>query len=152
MSAVPRPTGVTILSILGFLGAIGIILIGIGGIVLAAVLIAFLGAFGFSGFVSGVAGLVVAAIGGVILILGLIFFLISWGLWSGKNWARLIWIFFSVLGILGALGSLAVKAYGSGLINLIIDGLIVYYLTRPHVSAYFHHTPIQPMMQQPPSK
>ncbi len=152
LAAVPRPTGVAILAILGFLGSAAFILFGIGGLVLSAFLEGILNSAGIGGLVGAVAGLVVAIISVGILFLGLIYLLLSWGLWSGKNWARIIWIIFSILGLLGALGSIAGGAPVFGIFSLVIDVLIIYYLTRPHVSAYFHHAYMQPQMPQPPPK
>ena len=152
MATVSRPTGVAILGILGFIGSIITILIGIGGLILSAFLTAFLNALGVSGLSSAIAGAVVAVLSVGVLIAGLIYLLLSWGLWSGKNWARIIWIIFSVLGALGALGTIAAGAYIAGIIDLVINGLIIYYLTRPHVAAYFHHMMMVPPAAQPMSK
>ena len=152
MASVSRPTGVAILAILGFIGSFITILVGIGGLILSAFLTAFLSALGISGLVGAVAGLVVAVISVFVLIAGLIYLLLSWGLWSGKNWARIIWIIFSALGALGALGTIASAAYVAGIIDLIINVLIIYYLTRPHVSAYFKHTVMMQPTPQPMSK
>lgn len=152
MGTVPRPTGVAILGILGFIGSIITILIGIGGLILSAFLNNILSAFGASSLVGAVAGLVVAVLSVGVLIAGLIYLLLSWGLWSGKNWARIIWIIFSILGVLGALGTIAGPAYVAGVIDLIINVIIIYYLTRPHVTAYFKHMVMMPPAAQPASK
>ena len=152
MAAVSRPTGVAILGILGFIGSIITILIGIGGLVLSAFIGSILSAFGAGSLGSAVAGLAVAVLSVGILIAGLIYLLLSWGLWSGKNWARIIWIIFSILGVLGALGTLVGSAFGAGLVDLIINVLIIYYLTRPHVAAYFKHMMMVPPAAQPMSK
>ena len=152
MASVSRPTGVAILAILGFLGSLITILIGIGGLVLSAFITGILDALGFSGLVGAFAGLVVAALSVVVLIAGLIYLLLSWGLWSGKNWARIIWIIFAALGALGALSTIAAGAYIAGIIDLVIDVLIIYYLTRPHVSAYFKHMVMMQPTPQPMSK
>ncbi len=152
MTAVPRPTGVAILGILGFIGSIITILIGIGGLVLSAFLGSILTAFGASSLAGAVAGLAVAILSVGILVAGLIYLLLSWGLWSGKNWARIIWIIFSILGALGALGTIATSAYAAGVVDLVINVLIIYYLTRPHVAAYFKHMMMVPPASQPMTK
>ncbi len=119
---------------------------------LSAFITAFLAALGFSGLTGAIAGFVVAIISVVVLIVGLIYLLLSWGLWSGKNWARIIWIIFAVLGALFALSTIAAGGYVAGIINLIIDALIIYYLTRPHVAAYFKHMVMVQPTPQPMSK
>jgi uncharacterized membrane protein (DUF2068 family) len=146
LGVVSRPAGVAILGILGMLGGIITLLLGIGGLVLSAFLQGILNSAGLSGMFSNLASLVVALVSVGILIVGLLYLLISWGLFTGKNWARIIWILFSILGILLALLILAGGGYVVGVVYLIIEILIVYYLTRSGVAAYFKR---QPMPMQP---
>jgi hypothetical protein len=151
LTAVPRPTGVAILAILGFIVSILTILAGIGGLVLSAFITGILNALGSNTIASAVAGLAVAILSVGVLLAGLIYLLLSWGLWSGKNWARIIWIIFSILGALGALGVLVAGALGF-VVPLLIDIFIIYYLTRAHVKAYFKHMVMMPPPSQPMSK
>ncbi len=151
MTAVPRPTGVAILGILGFIGSFLTIITGIGGLVLSAFISDILTSLGAGSLGSQIVGAIVALFSVGVLIVGLIYLLLSWGLWSGKNWARIIWILFSILGALGALGVLVGGAVGF-IVPLVIDILIIYYLTRPHVAAYFKHMVMMPPTAPPVSK
>jgi uncharacterized membrane protein (DUF2068 family) len=97
-------------------------------------------------------------IGGVLIIVALLNVLFAWGLWNGKGWAWILALIFAVLGILFSLVSLVRGGLGS-IIVLIIDVVIVYYLTRPNVKAFFSEaktpsstpTPTPTMMAQPPT-
>ena len=142
MSSKIRPTGITILVILEVIGAILVLLIA-------------LAIMAFSGFIYSYvppgsippqlfAGLV--AFGGAILvIISILCFLVAWGLWTGKRWA---WYIAFILAILGALGSLF--NLPSGILGLVIDGLIVWYLWQPNVKAYFSMGAPAPTMAPPP--
>jgi hypothetical protein len=137
--ATQRPFGVTILAILEIIS--GLFELGAGALLLIAA--------GFIGGLSGVSGFggilagIFSAIGGVLIILGLLAFLIAYGLWTGQGWAWTLSLIFSIIGII--LGILSLPA---GVISLIIDILIIYYLTRPHVKAFFRKGP--PLEAPPP--
>ncbi|MEM2928510.1 MAG: hypothetical protein QXP60_06065 [Nitrososphaerota archaeon] len=132
-----RPLGVTILAILEAIGGIiylaGILLIGL-----------FLGMMtGFMpeeipemGFFGGFLGMIALVGSIVLLILGLVSFLLAYGLWTGKGWAWTLTLIFSIIGILLGLVSLPV-----GIITILINVVILYYLTRPHVKAFFGKAP-----------
>ena len=74
-----------------------------------------------------------AVIGIVLLFIAIIGFIMTWGLWAGKKWARTITMILSVLGLLVALFSLP-----GSLISMLLHLLVLYYLTRPHVKAYYY--------------
>jgi hypothetical protein len=103
-----RPTGVVILTILE---------------VIAAVYTLFAGAA--AGTLLAFAAPVLAGLGGLFILIGLVELLLAWGLYTGKNWARIVAIIFAILGLL------AIP------IGTIISIIILYYLTRPHVKAFF---------------
>jgi hypothetical protein len=69
---------------------------------------------------------------GVFIVLAIITFVIAWGLLTGKNWARWIGIIVSALGVLSGLAILPM-----GIVFVVIDGAIIYYLTRPNVVNWF---------------
>ena len=118
-----RPTGVTILSILYFLQALIIL---IGGVVALGVL----ASLGTIGTIIG------SVVGGVMILIGLIQMLIAWGLWSGKGWARIIAIIFTVLGVLANLmGALDLNL--TSVVGLLIGVVILWYLFQPQVKAYY---------------
>ncbi|MDQ1280108.1 MAG: hypothetical protein QG670_1370 [Thermoproteota archaeon] len=126
-----RPTGITIIAALNVLG--GLIFLGLGTLVLLAAVILGTGfrAADFPIF-AGISGAVLGIIGGVLVIIGLINFVIAYGYWIGSGWAWTVGMVFAVLEIL--LGLLALP---QGVVSIILNGLIVYYLTRQHVKAFF---------------
>ena len=139
-----RPAGIALLTVLQ--GIVSFFLL-LGGVALIGLGI-FLGAGGWellpadvldqlaSVFASqiiiafGSAFLVV--IGLVMLIVALLGFIMTWGLWSGKSWARTITMILAVIGIIAGIFSLP-----GSIINIIIDIVILYYLTRPRIRAYY---------------
>lgn len=116
-----RPLGVTIIAVLEALG--GLVLLGSGSFLLI-----------FGSFSSVGAGFMVGAfagaLGGLLIILGLLSFIFAWGIWKGKGWAWTLTLIFTILGLIGALVSF-------NIISLLIDVIILYYLTRPQVKAFF---------------
>ena len=76
------------------------------------------------------------AIGGIMIILGIISFIVAWGLLKGKPWAWTVTIILSIISIVMGVVSLVGGNFGS-ILNIIIAGVIIYYLYRPHVKAYF---------------
>ena len=81
---------------------------------------------------SGIIGLV----GGFLIVVGLFAILVGWGMWTGKSWA---WYLAVVLYGLGVVVGLIVLVAGglTGIVSLIIDVLLLWYMLRPHVKAYF---------------
>jgi hypothetical protein len=71
-------------------------------------------------------------IGIVLLILAVLGFIMTWGLWSGKSWARTITIILNAISILTGIFSLP-----GSLISILISIGILYYLTRPNIKAYY---------------
>jgi hypothetical protein len=71
-------------------------------------------------------------IGIVFLILAIVGFIMTWGLWSGKSWARTITIILAIISIVTGIFSLP-----GNLISILINIAILYYLTRPHIQAYY---------------
>jgi hypothetical protein len=71
-------------------------------------------------------------IGIVLLILAVLGFIMTWGLWSGKSWARTITMILAVISIVTGIFSLP-----GSLISILISIALIYYLTRPHIKAYY---------------
>jgi hypothetical protein len=141
----PRPTGVAVLAILDFLAGILALL---GGVFIAALggsgLLALYGYGFFSGFV--------AVVGGFVIIIGIFAIIVGWGMWSGKEWAWILAIILYALGALSSVISLAGGNLGS-VVGLLIDALLLWYLFRPHVKAFFGRgmgAQPAPMMQSAP--
>ena len=135
-----RPAGVTILAVLEFIGAACLALLGVLVIVGAGA--------GFLGSMSqgqgGMGGLM-AMLGGALAVFLFVFAaiggLVGWGLLTLKNWARIVQIVFSALGVLGTLFGLV--HFSSAMmvgfvIRLAINGLIIWYLLQPNVAAAFN--------------
>jgi uncharacterized membrane protein HdeD (DUF308 family) len=106
----PRPLGVTIIAILTL----------IGGIIFLA-----------SGLV-----LLIIGIGIILLALGIAYLVMAYGLWKGKGWAWTITLILSAIGIIVAIVSI-VLGNVAAIINAIIHGIVIYYLYRPNVKAFF---------------
>ena len=122
-----RPTGVTIIAVLEILGALVMLSIG------ALALIAGEAAVGLGlGLLPGL----VAVLGAVMLILAIVMLGVAWGLWTGKGWAWTLAVVFIVLGIIVGVAQMIAGGY-HGILTLIIQVIIVYYLFRPNVKAYF---------------
>lgn len=120
------PTGVKIISVLYYIGAglsilFGLLfLVGAGFMGILASQIPLLGLLGSGLFV---------VVGIVVIGLGVLSIFIGRGLWKGKNWARIVAIIFSVLGILSGLYSIVKGSYSSLLgmvINLVIGGYLMF--------------------------
>ena len=107
-----RPLGVTIIAILAILGGIGSL---VGGIALVAI-IPFLGV--------------------ALIIIGLAYFGVAYGLWQGLKWAWIITLIVTVIAFISGLGSIIFGNVGA-VIPVIINAIIIYYLFKPNVKAYF---------------
>ena len=139
-----RPVGITILTILE--GVVSFLML-LGGVALIG-LSAFLGAGGwemipeealqqiaqaFTGVpIIAITTAFLTVVGLVLLILAVLGFIMTWGLWSGKSWARIITMILAVISIITGLFSLP-----GSLLSILIELAILYYLTRPHIQAYY---------------
>ncbi len=132
-----RPTGVTILAILEVLEGLFGILAGLG--LLAAGAILGTGMFEIPAMLGALAGALVGALGLMMLVFGIVSFLLAYGLWNGRRWAWTWTLVFAVIGLIfGVLQMLG--SPGSGIVQVIISGIIIYYLYRPYVKTYFGKT------------
>ena len=120
------PLGVKIISILGYIG---------GGIGVVMSLATFLFGGGMMSTYSMVTGAMMTGMFGLFWLMALIGIVLSvfeivvaYYLWHGKNWARIVVIVFTSLGVVGALFSLIAGSIFSGIVSLAINGLIVWYL------------------------
>jgi hypothetical protein len=129
------------MAILMFLAGIVLVLGGLGALVGSA----FVDLFGFGRF----AGLV-AVVGVAAFILGILTLIEGWGMWSGREWAWIVGIILTILGLLSSIAQLAGGSPGS-VLGIIIYAIILYYLTRPHIRTYFKGQPTQPVMQPAPT-
>lgn len=132
-----RPTGVTVLAVLEILG--GLLFFGLG-----ATLLVVAGFIGIAGlwpvrgmFPAFIGGLIASFVGGIMVIVGILNFVIAYGYLNGRGWAWTLGLVFAVLGIIIGLISLP-----GGVIRILLDGLILYYLTRPRVKRFFGKEPV----------
>ena len=142
-----RPTGVTIIAILNIIG--GIIML-FGGVTLlaAGIIIPSLPPSAFedgnltepnvnlSGIPPSFFGSAALAMGGVIIAIGIVSFIVAYGLLKGMGWAWTVTVVLSIISIVLNAISIATGNIG-GIVSIIISGIILYYLYRPHVKAYF---------------
>ena len=126
MSAESRPMGIVILAILEALVGIYHLATGFGDLFVAATI----RSFSYFGIPSSSMAMIPRVLGTVLIIIGLASLLIAWGLWTGKPWARLVALVFVILSIIAS-----VVAYH--LVGIVIDAIIIYYLTRPDVKQFF---------------
>jgi len=67
---------------------------------------------------------------GFLVIVGLISLAVAYGFWTGSGWGWWLGIILAILQI--------VSIFSLNVIGFIIGIIMVYYLTRPHVKAWFH--------------
>ena len=134
-----RPTGVTVIAILNIISGIIMLIGGVGLAAISSILPTMTtldpnaaGQMAIAGLL-GVGGV---AVGGILIILGLISFIVAWGLLKGKSWAWSVTVILSIISIVIGIISLVAGNFGS-IVNIIIAGIIIYYLYRPHVKAFF---------------
>ena len=122
MSTAVRPTGVTILAVLEIIS--GAITIAMG-----AFLGVLMGSMGM-GMMDYGGTAVIGVLSGIVMVLGILSFAMAWGLLKGKSWAWTITLILTIISLIFNLPSM-------NIIGLIINVVILYYLFRPHVKAYF---------------
>ena len=148
-SAKKRPTGVTIIAILNIIGGIimvaaGLVLIAAGSFLPSLPPSAFEGSeMDLSGIPMSFVGGAAIAMGGVIIALGIVSFIVAYGLMKGMTWAWNLTVVLSIISIVLNAISIATGNFG-GIISIIISGVIIYYLYRPHVKAYFGKATTRP--------
>jgi hypothetical protein len=138
-----RPTGVTIIAILNIIG--GIVMI-IGGLALVAIGAILPAAFeqgmdsGMMGLPAAMAGAFGIAMGGIAIALGIFSFIVAFGLLKGAGWSWTLTVVLSIISIVLNAVSLVSGNFG-GIVSIIISAVVLYYLYRPHVKAYFGKGP-----------
>jgi hypothetical protein len=68
--------------------------------------------------------------------IGIACFVLAWGLFKGKGWAWIITVILAIITIVFGIFALVGGGFVN-IINMIIGGVILYYLYRPNVKAYF---------------
>lgn len=89
-----------------------------------------------SGVPPSLIGVGAIAVGAFIIALGIVSFIVAYGLMKGLGWAWTVTIILSIISIVLNAISVATGNFG-GIVSIIISGIILYYLYRPRVKAYF---------------
>jgi hypothetical protein len=122
-----RPTGVIILAVL-------VVLVGILDLILGALVftVSALVAWMLTGVLGTIVGAMGGLIGTILALLGILSFAIAYGLLKGMRWAwTLSLVFWAIDVILGLL------ALPNGILRIVVGGILLLYLTRPHIRAFF---------------
>jgi len=125
-----RPVGITILALLE-------VLIGIVGFLASLLIIGFSALFSTLPRVGALFGTIGLVVGGIVLFFSLIWLATGVGFIHGRGWSWTLGMIFSVLSLIGAIGALTIGLITGGVGGLIFWGLMLYYLTRTHVKAFF---------------
>ena len=147
-SSTSRPLGVTILAILNIISGIIMLVGGIGAVTggamlpmmypgtLSGVNVPGAAANNLSGISTSVLGGGLIAVGAVLIALGIFSFVVAWGLLKGRGWAWTATVVLAIINIIVNAISLAGGNF-AGIVNIIISGIVLYYLYRPHVKTFF---------------
>jgi hypothetical protein len=139
--------GVTVIAILNVIGGIMMLLAGIAAVTAGALLpmvpqetleegVPGTGMEVLSGVSTSVLGGGAIVIGAVMIGLAIFSFIVAWGLLKGRGWAWTATVVLSVISLVFGVISVVTGNWFS-IINVIISGIIIYYMYRPHVKAYF---------------
>lgn len=139
-----RPTGVTVLAVLEILG--GIAGLAAGALILVAAAVIGSSTFqsqypGLASYATGTLTTLFYAIGGLVVILSILALAVGAGFLGGKGWAWTLAIIAGVINIVTTIAQIAIGFGYSGILGLIIPIIVIYYLTRPHVKAFFGKGP-----------
>ena len=102
-----------------------------------------------AGFAVGVVQAIFYVIGVVLLLLGILYLVVGFGYWGGKGWAWALGIILGIIAIIINIVQIGINPLtaASNIFGIIIALIILYYLTRPHVKAFFGKgPPMGPMM------
>lgn len=134
-----RPTGVTILGILVTIIGILYILAGMLLITAGSLLITLpvnLEGTGLQLF--GIMALIFQLSGGIALVISIAFMIVAYGTAKAKEWAWISLVILSFVSIGTSLIEIALTSEASGSAIFIgLNAIILYYLYRPNVKAYF---------------
>ena len=162
MESQHRPLGVTIIAILTIIGGILLLLSGVSLLVIGTLIsVSPSGTISanttYSHSVAQLFGIISAAIGSVLLVIGIGYIVMFYGLLKAKRWAWAITIILLLIGIAVQIistttGSVinaslssttatssnsVISGIAGSLIGIAINVVIIYYLYRPHVKAFF---------------
>jgi hypothetical protein len=76
------------------------------------------------------------AFGAALVVIAIVSFIVAYGLLKGRGWAWTVTIILSIISIVWNAITLAGGNFFA-IISIIVSGIIIYYLYRPHVKAFF---------------
>src|SRR5256885_12929913 len=121
-----RPRGIAVLAVLQILASLALL---VGGLVLVVA-----ASLPPSVDVQGEAA--TFALGAVLILLGVLSLIVAWGLWTLRPWARKAAILFAIVSLGTDVISIVTGNYANA-VALLLDLLLIWYLTRPGVKAAF---------------
>jgi hypothetical protein len=138
-----RPTGVVLIAVYHFLAALMLALVGISLFAGGTIFSAMMGGAN-SGVFAGL-GLLVGVAGGIFfLVFALVYAAAAWGIWTMREWRRILSIVMAVISLFFSLPGLFLMAMSMNLflggyrvLRLGISVLIIWYLLQPQVKAAF---------------
>jgi hypothetical protein len=148
-TATSRPTGVIVIAILNIIGGIMMLIIG-PPLAFAGTIIPFVlesipeqqqqsmtsGDVDLSQVSPSLVGAGILALGWILMAIGIFSFIVAYGLLKGRSTAWKLTVIVSTISI--AVNAISIATGNTiGILNIIISGIILYYLYRPHVRAYF---------------
>jgi hypothetical protein len=125
-----RPTGVTILAVLAFIFAALWIIGGFFAVVVG----------GAASFVVGPLGALGVAGGALMLLWGGVLAVVGYGLWTLQPWAWTLAVVVFAINLLFGVVEVFADVVG-GLLSVIVNGLLLWYLFQPHVRGAFRQLP-----------
>jgi len=121
-----RPKGIAVLAVLQILASLALLVGGLFLVVAASI--------PPSIDVQGEAG--AFALGTALILLGVLSLIVAWGLWTLQPWARKVAMLFAIVSLGTDVVSIVTGNYENA-VALLIDLLLIWYLTRPSVRAAF---------------
>jgi hypothetical protein len=138
-----RPLGIALLSIFE-------IIVAIGGIITGS-LITGLGALFIPLHFSNPFAGAIALIGSILLISSILWLMAGYGLWHGSLWAWGFQLALSVIGIIASIIMIfTIILISVGILGIIINGLIIFYLSLAYVREFFRKVSPLPAGRPPP--
>jgi hypothetical protein len=126
-----RPTGITIIAILMIIGGLILLFTGITPLFFGPLI-----SIDSDGSTNALGFIII--IGGLTLVgLGIASFIVSWGLLKGKGWARTITLIISIIAIVFAIISLISSEDLIHIMEIIVYGIIIYYMFTDKVKLFF---------------
>ena len=128
MAKASRPIIIAILAILQFI---------VGILALIAGIMVIVGGVAAADLPSQIADLGVTATGAVLIIIGIIYLVIAGGFWNGWSIMWYIGVVVNVIMLIFNIFTLVTGDPISAIVGILIEALILYYLFRPGVKAFF---------------